>query len=478
MPRKSKPQKKKINLVINGSAVAVTLFPPTETRTSWYVYWKGLNTSKATGQQDFEQAVRTVEEMLKNGGKKKDVAESYLTDAEFDELQRRHYSKRTDSAAQKRSEKSLRECLDAIRAFREISGLSPITVATPDDCERFQRSALELPKNWRVQYSKRNETKRDDDSVKKLSANTVVKWSVSLQAAFERANKNGGKKCVRGVVPESKLLTENPWKNFTWIEGFNKEVRQFDHQELVSLLDYFEEKWPGVTFAATFAKVMFWSWARRLEVSGLRWSDERRIGSECHFRTTGKWDVTKWFRVPDDLRSELDHLRTDSDFVFGSYPEQLRNFYSSRGASKLLGRLRSDFAPENLGDWMYHRVKEWSDSLPNGAAYLHVFRKTALQHALTGEHIEQVVAEEASITPSVMRTSYAKASDEEYRRMSNRTFERIRRSLPVEVAVKYGCIEKPSDRLSEQLDIARARGDWEAVARLALELEQLGQNAI
>jgi|GEM_PF-6325333 hypothetical protein len=47
-------------------------------RTSWYTYWKDLSTSKETGRRKFEQADRTVEEMLKNGGKKKNVSEAYL----------------------------------------------------------------------------------------------------------------------------------------------------------------------------------------------------------------------------------------------------------------------------------------------------------------------------------------------------------------------------------------------------------------
>ena len=121
----------------------------------------------------------------------------------------------------------------------------------------------------------------------------MLKWSVALQAAFERASKGAGKKCVRGVVPESKLLSENPWRSFTWIEGSQKKLRQFDYSELLSLLDYFETELQGLAFAPAFVKVMLWSWARRLEISSLRWADERKVGSECHFQSTGKWGVTQ-----------------------------------------------------------------------------------------------------------------------------------------------------------------------------------------
>ena len=33
-------------------------------------------------------------------------------------------------------------------------------------------------------------------------------------------------------------LTENPWRKFSWIEGYDKPIRQFDAEELISLLDY------------------------------------------------------------------------------------------------------------------------------------------------------------------------------------------------------------------------------------------------
>lgn len=307
----------------------------------------------------------------------------------------------------------------------------------------------------------------------KLSADTVVKWSVALQAAFERANRNGGKKCVRGVVPESRLLTDNPWRHFTRIEGFDREIRQFDDSELLALLDYFDSGWPGVTAAPAFLKVMLWSWARRHEVSSLRWSDERRVGHECHFESVGKWGRTKWFRLPDGLRAELDPLRGDSDFVFATFSSQLRGFHLGKGKQFGANRVRLEFTPENLGDWMYHQVSRWSQNASKGPAFLHVFRKTALQHALNGEHLEDVVAHDAAVTPNVMRTNYTCPTDEMLRRLSNKTFDRIRSSLSVKVAGRYGFTEGPGDRLAERLDLARRQGDWALVGQLAQELERL-----
>ncbi|TVP96216.1 MAG: hypothetical protein EA381_17615 [Planctomycetaceae bacterium] len=126
---------------------------------------------------------------------------------------------------------------------------------------------------------------------------------------------------------------------------------------------------------------------------------------------------------------------------------------------------------------MYTQVCKWSQLLPRGSAYLHVFRKTGLQHTLSGEYIDQMVANEAHVTPSVMRASYAQASDEEFRSMSNRTFERLRASLPVETGTRYGYKEQPGDRLREKLDQARCQGNWKSVAQLARELDGLACKA-
>lgn len=236
MPRKPKLDKHMITVVVDSSPVGVTLHPPSGTRRSWYVYWPGLVASKSTGTTDLTQAILVAEDLVRNGGKRSVPVGSVLSDEEFEEIQRRHFAKKLSPEEQRRAAKSLLACLEAISAFREISGLVPIAAATPEDCERFQHDALKRPKNWRSQYP------NSKKEVEPLSANTVIKWSVALQASFERANRNAGKKCVRGVVPEDRLLTDNPWRQFTWIRGFDRKIRQFSGEELVSLL---ETTWSG-----------------------------------------------------------------------------------------------------------------------------------------------------------------------------------------------------------------------------------------
>jgi integrase len=121
----------------------------------------------------------------------------------------------------------------------------------------------------------------------------VVKWCVALRAAFERVNRNGGKKCVRGVVDARKLLEKNPWKEIPWIEGTERKIRQFTADELVGLLDHLDEKWPGVAVASAVAEVLLWSAARREEVMGLTWDQYKGVNGEHHFDVVGKWGVRR-----------------------------------------------------------------------------------------------------------------------------------------------------------------------------------------
>ena len=152
MPRKPKAERKQIHVELDGGIVDVKMFPPepVRNRKAWYAYWKGLKARKTTGETDYDKAVQAVAVMLHNGGEKPCCDEDHLlTDEEFIEIQRRHFSKKTDPASKKRAESSLTNALEAIDSFRRVSGLNPISRATPDDCERFQTEALQLPRNWR-----------------------------------------------------------------------------------------------------------------------------------------------------------------------------------------------------------------------------------------------------------------------------------------------------------------------------------------
>jgi integrase len=470
MPRKPKHEKLLITVVVDAVPYAVHLHPPRGSHKSWYAFWSGLVTSRSTGHATREGAVAAAETMLKEWlaggeGDRPRPADLVLTDEEFEKIQRAHYGRKKDPRAKRRAEKSLVSCLEAVRAFKEISGLDAISTATPDDCAAFQRAALEKPRNWRSMYPR---SKKEQGTV---SLSTVVKWSVALAAAFERVNRNGKKKCVRGVVDERKLLDANPWRQFTWVERTKRPLRQFDAAELTGLLDHLAERWAGVTVGAAVAKVFLWSGCRREEVVSLTWDQYRPVNGEHHFDVEGKWGVRRWFRVPDGLYRDLAALRVEgSPHVFAAYNAQLRAFYESGERPAFAKVVGETFDPPRLGDWFYERVKGWAKGLPNGDAYIHVFRKTTLQYARAGEDANRRVAEDARVSEAVLLGHYVTEQDEQLRAKSNRTFERVAAALPPEVAVRYGHAVAPADPLEERFRAAADAQDWETAAVLAAEL--------
>ncbi len=466
MPRKPTQVKKTITVIVKGDPVAVVLHPPSGTRKSWYAFWNGLETSKSTGQRNLQDAIIAAENMVRNGGKRSDLIDAVLSDEEFEEIQRVHYSKRTDPTELARSQKSLMVFLNAIQAFRKISGLDRVVFATADDCSRFQRTALTMPKNWMLQYPK---SKKPED-VERISPNTVLKWSRSLQAAFERANRNAGKKCVRGVVDEKRLLTTNPWNQFDWIEERKRPLRQFDAEEIVSVLDYFEARWQGVLVAPILVKIFLWSCCRQQEIAGLKWSSLRKNGEEVHFEIIGKSGVERWFRIPVALYSELENIRNGSPYVFASYNQQLRAFHVRNGRPDNANRVNEEFSPRCLGDWFADRMDDWSATLEKGHAHIHVFRKTGLQYVRNGEDINRQVAKDAKVSESVLMTNYVKETDEQLRQASNRTFARILASLPPHLAQRCGHAEPPIEDLEGELKKAVEGENWLRAADLANRL--------
>jgi len=466
MPRKPKNKPKTVTVVVNGTPVDITLHPPNGRQKTWYAYWKGLSNSKSTGQRNLQDAVATAENMLRNGGQRLTRDDTVLSHGEFEAIQRRHFSLRRSPEAMKRANKSLKSCLEAIDAFRRITGLDPVTIATPDDCARFQCEALLLPKSWRLTYPRARKT-----NVSTLSPNTVLKWSTALAAAFERANINAGKKCVRGVVDESRLLTANPWRQFRWIEGTQKPKRHLSDEELLSIIDYFENEWRGVSVAAAAAKTSIWAWARLSEMANLKWDDLRVVGCESHFQIVGKWGVEKWARLPEGLMEELRTIRVQNPFVFAAYNDQLRDFFRRTEQARFTRLVGDEFSATAFAGWFHERMADWSRETSHPAATPHTFRKTALQHARRGEDLNRQVAQDAKLSESVMMAHYVSVRDEELRQSSNRTYQRILLSLSLEVATRYGYrSDNEVADLERRLAAATGAKDWAMVQELAVEL--------
>lgn len=280
------------------------------------------------------------------------------------------------------------------------------------------------------------------------------------------------KKCVR-AVDEKKLLTSNPFHEFDWIEGEHKPRRQFSAEELLSLMEFLETDWKQVTAGALACKVLLWSWLRREEVTSLMWSDYRHFHGEHHFEVVGKQGVRKWFRVPDSLYQDLAAIRTDSPFVFSAYPKQLLICHANKPT--WLQHVDEEYAPERLGEWLYDRIKDWAQRQGN-PAYVHTFRKTAMQFARRGEDVNPQVAAALRVSPRVMLGHYVNEDDALLHRYSNDTFNRIAAALPVEVACRYGYKEAEHSSLQRQLHVAIASENWDLAKELAARLAGNGRS--
>ena len=69
----------------------------------------------------------------------------------------------------------------------------------------------------------------------------------------------------------------NPWVQFSWIEGTDRPIRQFDDDDLLAFLTFLETTWRGVLIVSTATEVFLWSCYRKLEVAGLKWEQVRLI---------------------------------------------------------------------------------------------------------------------------------------------------------------------------------------------------------
>jgi len=130
----------------------------------------------------------------------------------------------------------------------------------------------------------------------------------------------------------------------------------------------------------------------------------------------------------------------------------------------------TEFNPVNLGDWFHERIVDWSATQLKGRATLHVFRKTSLQYARSGEDVNRQVAADARLTEGVMMTDYVKETDEQMRAKSNRMYRRMLASLDSQVARRYGHVETEGCQLKERLLAAMAAEDWKTVEDLTKRL--------
>src|SRR5690242_11173958 len=117
MPRRPQLKKETVTVWVNNEPVRVILHPPTARRRAWYAYWPGLKYSVSTHELDLEKAMFALRQLVEPAPADKQTS-SPLSDEEFELVQRTHFGQHSDSAARVRADKTLKDCMQAIRAFR------------------------------------------------------------------------------------------------------------------------------------------------------------------------------------------------------------------------------------------------------------------------------------------------------------------------------------------------------------------------
>ena len=262
MGRKAKRTKRTITVVVNGAVIPVILHPPPPRG--------GLGTPIGPASWPASPPARQISsgrpcrrEYGTERWKRPCLAETLLSDEEFEAIQRGPTTTESKTRRPRRGRRNRWNPAWKPSPHSGHHGISPMTLANPDDLPPSSGRHL-ASQSWRLRYPKARKK-----GVNRYSPHTVLRWSRSLQAAFERANINGGKKCIRGVVANDKLLTANPWRAFTWIEGADKPIRQFTADELGSILDYFGSEWQEMSVAPAAAKSFLWLWCRLSELVNL-----------------------------------------------------------------------------------------------------------------------------------------------------------------------------------------------------------------
>ena len=140
MSRKPKIEIHRFDVPVDDEIIEVALYPPSGRKKTWYAYWKNLPFSRSTGQRRLKDAKSAAVDMLLNGGKVVPDSNAPMTDEEFIEIQRRHYDKKEKRNDKQQTNSSLVLLLEAVDAFRRITELSSITLATPGRLRVFSIS--------------------------------------------------------------------------------------------------------------------------------------------------------------------------------------------------------------------------------------------------------------------------------------------------------------------------------------------------
>jgi len=358
---------KRLTIPTDGELLTVYLHPPgTVGNTRYWAFScrEASITKKSLKCNSLKDAKLTAIKLL-TAPKSEDESKSEetLTWGDWDSIQVAYYRKK---ANEKRANRTLEECRKAMRLFVRITGAPDASSVDADMVDRFQSEGVQRKKGDGKPYS----------------ASTVWKTMAHMSSSFNRCRISAGKRCVRGVVDQSKLLMVNAFEEVNWIEPTQPRKLQFSREGLKAFLAW--AYLAGCPLLSLFAKVSLWARGRIEEMSELGWDwidDQGYVGIPDE---QAKWGKGKLVKIPLLLVEELRRYRGSGPFVWERYVEQVRDYHRNTGhlasAHKML-----DFSPARLKVHFQKQIQRWAKTSENVGLSHHAFRRTGLQWSREGQ---------------------------------------------------------------------------------------------
>jgi integrase len=443
----SRPRKSAVPLVvdIDGVEVPASLRPPKTEGNCWHVRWRmhGIPREVSTGAKLLEEAKRAARLIIRSG--RKPVAPSVrggMTVPEFEAIQNGHFGL---NARDEAGSKSRIVFTGVWRSFLSAFPIKTIQEVSDVMAADYLTLLIRASKTQNHDYK----TKSD----KQMSVATVRKHVRTLAAAWNRVRK--GHRAKKGGIPESKLVTGNPWeeiRNNLPEEARNADPVQFDldRGDLRRFLDQFAAR----PIAELFLITSLWCAGRIQEISRMEWGwwngDYLDIPDAIAKRGRGKI-----VRVPSRIKQRLEEIRVaGSPFVFAGFAKEVeRNLQSCQEVLP--------FAPERMVERLEKYIKKAAEAIGCPEISHHALRRTAMELSDEGElrAKEKASAEKLQTTVGNKSRNYIKRKGKKAIAMADGLYENLVVSLQdyPDLAERLGCdpveimVEREMDALMKKL---------------------------
>jgi len=420
---------KQISVNVAGRMVQAYLHPPNTVKNPKYWYYScdeigaSRRSLKVTTLVDARVAVTSlITDSLTS------VRNAGLSWSEFRAIQVTHFGMR---ANEKKSGRTLEAGNCSLRMFLALVNPESPGDVTPDMVGRFQILCRE----------------------KGYSPATVHKALTHLSSGFNRCCASSGRRCIRGVVDDSKLLGSNPFMHVRWIEPRVSVKRQFGVDDIKNLMS-----WPKIgkiPSSRLFIQVSLWSAGRIEEMTEIKpeWLDG------CYLTipdSVAKWGKGRCVRFPESIAAQLAK-------GWRSFPEELRQHHRSVGKSNLAVQVM-DFEPRRFQYRMQRIIRDWAYRNNVRGLSHHSLRRTALQWSREQQirKSEAGYAEASNVNLSVGNTHY---TVEPRRLLADIVYANISHELYRNGLAEMFGLDQNQSKVDSVIDLLRS-GDLEAAKRI------------